>query len=148
MRAPMNNLVEDKEILASYGAVTEEPESVPWEEVYPDFNGSVALRGARKREGLTQKELAALVGISQTHISEMEHGKRPIARRWPKGLPRFSGPTTGFFCNQDNTAAGHSCTSWYFPQKFPDHRPRLFTESVILNRQPSQSLALLIPFSL
>ena len=44
-----------KQALASYGAIAEEPESVPWEEVYPDFNGSVALRGARKREALTQK---------------------------------------------------------------------------------------------
>ena len=48
-----------------------EPESVPWEEVYPDFNGSVALRGARKREALTQKDLARLVGVGQTHISQM-----------------------------------------------------------------------------
>jgi transcriptional regulator with XRE-family HTH domain len=71
-------------------SVTEGLESVPVQEVYPDFNGSVALRGARKRETLTQKELAHLVGISQTHISEMEHGKRPIgkdmARRLAKAL--------------------------------------------------------------
>jgi plasmid maintenance system antidote protein VapI len=57
-----------------------ESESVPWEEVYPDFNGSVALRGARKREALTQKDLAHLVGVSQTHISEMQHGKRAIGK--------------------------------------------------------------------
>jgi transcriptional regulator with XRE-family HTH domain len=65
-----------------------ESESVPWEEVYPDFHGSVALRGARKREGLTQKELSALVGISQTHISEMEHGKRPIGKDMARRLAR------------------------------------------------------------
>jgi plasmid maintenance system antidote protein VapI len=39
---------------------------------------------------LTQKELAHLVGVSQTHISEMEHGKRRIgkdmARRLAKGI--------------------------------------------------------------
>ena len=70
------------------GAVTEEPESVPWEEVYPDFNGSVALRGARKREALTQKELARLVGVSQTHISEMEHGKRPIGKDMARRLAK------------------------------------------------------------
>ena len=44
----------------------------------------------RKREALTQKDLAHLVGVSQTHISEMEHGKRPIgkdmARRLAKAL--------------------------------------------------------------
>ena len=58
---------------------------------YPDFNWRVWLSGgARKRETLTQKELAHLVGVSQTHISEMEHGKRPIgkdmARRLAKAL--------------------------------------------------------------
>ena len=74
--------------MASYGAMASEPESVPWEEVYPDFNGSVALRGARKREGLTQKELAALLGVSQTHISEMEHGKRPIGKEMAKRLAK------------------------------------------------------------
>ena len=76
--------------MGSKRAIAEEPKSIPWEEVYPDFNGRVALRGARKREALTQKELARLVGVSQTHISEMEHGKRPIgkdmARRLAKAL--------------------------------------------------------------
>ncbi len=62
-------------------------ESVPWEEVYPNFNPSVALRGARKKEGLTQEELAKLIGISQTHISEMENGKRTIGKEMAK---RFS----------------------------------------------------------
>ena len=65
-----------------------EPESVPWEEVYPDFNGSVALRGARKREALTQKDLAHLVGVGQTHISEMEHGKRPIGKDMARRLAK------------------------------------------------------------
>jgi len=78
-RIPVTKVVEAKQALASYGAIAE-PESVPWEEVYPDFNGSVALRGARKREALTQKDLAHLVGVGQTHISEMEHGKRPIGK--------------------------------------------------------------------
>jgi DNA-binding XRE family transcriptional regulator len=87
-RIPVTKVVEVKEVLASYGVIAEEPESLPWEEVYPDFNGSVALRGARKREGLTQKELAALVGISQTHISEMEHGKRPIGKEMARRLAK------------------------------------------------------------
>jgi DNA-binding XRE family transcriptional regulator len=87
-RIPATKVLEVKEVLASYGAITEEADSVPWEEVYPDFNGSVALRGARKREVLTQKELASLVGVSQTHISEMEHGKRPIGKDMAKRLAK------------------------------------------------------------
>jgi len=88
VRIPVSRVAEAKAVLASYGAMAQEPESVPWEEVYPDFNGSVALRGARKREALTQKELAHLVGISQTHISEMEHGKRPIGKDMARRLAR------------------------------------------------------------
>ncbi len=74
--------------MGSKRAIAEEPESVPWEEVYPDFNGIVALRGARKRETLTQKELARLVGVSQSHISEMEHGKRPIGKDMARRLAK------------------------------------------------------------
>lgn len=88
LRLPATKVVEVKKVLASLGVIAEEPESVPWEEVYPDFNGSVALRGARKREGLTQKELAALAGVSQTHISEMEHGKRPIGKEMARRLAK------------------------------------------------------------
>ena len=87
-RIPVSRLVEAQQAMASYGAVAEEPKSVPWEEVYPDFNGSVALRGARKREALTQKELACLVRVSQTHISEMEHGKRPIGKDMARRLAK------------------------------------------------------------
>ena len=89
VRIPGSQLAEVKAALAAYGAMAEEPDSVPWEEVYPDFNGSVALRGARKREALTQKALAHLVGISQTHISEMEHGKRPIGKDMAKRLAKI-----------------------------------------------------------
>jgi DNA-binding XRE family transcriptional regulator len=85
---PASKLAEAQAALASYGAITPEPKSVPWEEVYPDFNGSVALRGARKREALTQKELARLAGVSQTHISEMEHGKRPIGKDMARRLAK------------------------------------------------------------
>jgi len=63
-------------------------DSVPWEEVYPDFNASVALRGARKREGLSQEQLAQLVGASQVHISEMENGKRAIGKTMAKRLAK------------------------------------------------------------
>ena len=74
--------------MSSKRAIAEEPESIPWEEVYPDFNGSVALRGARKREAQTQKALACPVRVSQTHISEMEHGKRPIGKDMARRLAK------------------------------------------------------------
>jgi hypothetical protein len=42
------------------------------------------LVGARSKEGLTQRQLAALTGLPQRHISEMESGKRPIGKATAK----------------------------------------------------------------
>ena len=56
-------------------------ESVPWERIYPESSPKTALRGARYREGLTQRQLAEMTGIPQRHISEMENNKRSIGRK-------------------------------------------------------------------
>jgi len=59
--------------------------SIPWREAFPDNDRTrepgECLAGARHREGITQKELARVTGISQRHISEMETGKRVISRK-------------------------------------------------------------------
>jgi DNA-binding XRE family transcriptional regulator len=59
-------------------------DSMPWRKAFPEFAEeaapSIALRGARKKEGLTQKELAHLTGIPQSNLSEMENGKRGIGK--------------------------------------------------------------------
>ncbi len=47
---------------------------------------AVLLRGLRYREGLTQTELGNLLGIAQTNISLMEHGKRSIGKKIAKRL--------------------------------------------------------------
>ncbi len=86
-RIPLEHLEEAKKNMASYGA-EEIAESIPWEKVFPDYNSTVALRGSRHKESLTQKELAELLGISQMHISEMEHGKRPIGKEMAKRLAK------------------------------------------------------------
>lgn len=59
-------------------------EAKPWREVLPYSDGelpSVFLAGARYREGMTQAQLAEATGIPRRHISEMEHGKRPIGKQ-------------------------------------------------------------------
>ena len=60
-------------------------DSIPWREAFPDLVDpdvpGVCLRGARKKEGLTQEELAERTGIPQRHISEMENAKRPIGKK-------------------------------------------------------------------
>jgi len=58
-------------------------------EVFPEYIGKeheLALRAYRIREGLTQKQLAALTGIPQHHISEMENGKRAIGKERARKL--------------------------------------------------------------
>ncbi|MFZ0614098.1 MAG: helix-turn-helix transcriptional regulator [Desulfobacterales bacterium] len=65
-------------------------DTMPWRELFPEFVGDspqhIALRGARKKEGLTQAELSRLTGIPQGHISAMENGKRAIGREIAKKL--------------------------------------------------------------
>ena len=63
--------------------ITEDQESIPWREAFPEFKGKEAgtlLSGYRHRENLTQAELAELTGIPQRHISEMENSKRGIGK--------------------------------------------------------------------
>jgi ribosome-binding protein aMBF1 (putative translation factor) len=57
-------------------------DSIPWREAFPEYSTeetpAVCLRAARRREGLTQKELAARSCIPQAHISQMERGLMAI----------------------------------------------------------------------
>ena len=87
-RIPAKNLQKAKKVLSILGA-EETASSVPWREIFPGFDSGLALKGARKRETLTQKQLAELLGISQTHISEMEHGKRPIGKEMARRLAKI-----------------------------------------------------------
>ena len=75
--------------LDKYGA----SESVSWEELAKDQiakykKSGIALRGARYREGLSQKELAKRTGVSQENISKMENGQRAIGERVAKKLAK------------------------------------------------------------
>jgi ribosome-binding protein aMBF1 (putative translation factor) len=69
----------------------EEKELYDLEEVSPELawnSGGISIRGGRGKEGLTQKQLSALTGIAQHHISEMENGKRPIGKETAKKLAK------------------------------------------------------------
>ncbi len=68
---------------------SEEERTYTVAEVFPEYIGKelqVALRAYRTREALTQKQLSALTGIPQHHISEMENGKRSIGKERAKKL--------------------------------------------------------------
>lgn len=58
-------------------------------EVFPEgIAPDSVLRGARYREGLTQAQLAARMGVKVSHISEMERGKRSIGKEMAKRLAK------------------------------------------------------------
>jgi len=68
--------------------------SISWREVFKDeidkyTEAGLMLRSCRITEELTQKDLAEIIGVSQHHISEMEHGKRPIGKTMAKKLGEF-----------------------------------------------------------
>jgi len=68
----------------------ETPTPVPWREAFPPLSETERpgrmLRAARTKEDLTQRQLSALTGIPQHHLSEMEHGKRTIGKERAKKL--------------------------------------------------------------
>lgn len=68
--------------------VADEARLITVEEVFPDMQPGDILRGARHREGLTQAQLAAMIGVKPSHISEMEKGKRPMGKDMAKRLAK------------------------------------------------------------
>lgn len=59
---------------------------IPWreaakEEIEKYTEIGLMVRGGRYKACLTQKALAEMIGIRPHHISEMEHGKRPIGKK-------------------------------------------------------------------
>jgi len=86
---PIVNMAKAIDALKPLGFV-DTSDSIPWREAYPEYKDEdlpgVCLRGSRYKEGMTQKQLANMIGIPQRHISEMENGKRPIGREMAKRL--------------------------------------------------------------
>ena len=71
------------------GQETVDPFSTEW---YRDITGKTTpgdrLNTERFKASMTQIKLAELTGIPQHHISEMEHGKRPIGRETARKLAK------------------------------------------------------------
>lgn len=75
-------------------------ECISWEEIAANriakyTKVGLALRGARYRENLSQKQLAMLCGISQNNLSKMENGKRPIGPKVAEKLSKVLGIDVG-----------------------------------------------------
>lgn len=48
----------------------------------------VTIQGLRFRDGLTQKNLAQKLGIHQTHVSQIENGKRVVGKNLAQKLAK------------------------------------------------------------
>ena len=86
---PAKHLQKLEEFLEKYG----ESESIAWEELAQDRiakykKSGLVLRGARYREGLSQKDLAKRTGITQENISRMENGQRAVGEKVAKKLAK------------------------------------------------------------
>jgi DNA-binding XRE family transcriptional regulator len=69
-------------------------ELIPADEVFKNLYqkyGKVgsAIRGYRARDGMTQVELAKKLNIRQSHVSQMEHGKRVIGKKIAQKLAKL-----------------------------------------------------------
>ena len=68
-------------------------ESIPADLLFRDLDekytrpGAV-LQGTRNKEGLTQVELAKMLGVTQADLSNMEHGRRSIGKEMAKRLAK------------------------------------------------------------
>ena len=86
---PAKHLQKLEDFLEKYG----ESDSISWEELAKDRiakykKSGLALRGARYREGLSQKELSKRTGVSQENISKMENGQRVVGEKVAKKLAK------------------------------------------------------------
>ncbi len=62
-------------------------------EVFPDLNNpeklpAITFRGIRAKTGLTQKEVAERLAITQAEVSKIENGKRSIGKALAKRIEK------------------------------------------------------------
>jgi len=90
LRVHRSNAERVKRFVASV-ETEKQGEARPWREVLNELRPDDAipaaiLRGSRVKEGLTQAQLSGMTGIPRRHLSEMEHGKRPIGKETARKL--------------------------------------------------------------
>lgn len=76
--------------------------NVPTEHVFANVEkqytkAGVLLRGTRHREGLTQIDIAKKLQITQSDLSKMESGKRPIGKVIAKRIEKVFGVNYRYF---------------------------------------------------
>ncbi|MEA3487486.1 MAG: helix-turn-helix transcriptional regulator [Thermodesulfobacteriota bacterium] len=93
LMGPEENVEEAIKVLTALG-FEDVSDSIPWREAFPEYSNEqlpgVCLAGARRKKELTQKELAGMIGVPQSNISEMETGKRTIGKKMAKRLAKIT----------------------------------------------------------
>ena len=88
-RGPADKREEAVRLLEKIGYI-DLAETIPWRDAFPEISEedspAACLRALRRREGLTQKELAERADIPQSHLSMMERGKMQIGVQRAKKL--------------------------------------------------------------
>lgn len=99
IRVPIQDVDMIRELLKSAGHSVDiaERELFSADEVFPGSHPGNILKGLRVREGLTQAQLSEKTGLNARHISEMEHGKRPIGKAMAKRLAAALGASYKMF---------------------------------------------------
>lgn len=82
-------IIENALSLLNNAASEDESRMYTVEEIFPEgVRPMDVLKGSRFREGLTQAQLSARIGVKAANISEMERGKRPIGKEMAKRLAK------------------------------------------------------------
>ncbi|SRR5258708_6511036 len=82
---------------------------------------SFDLRAARKQQGMTQKQAAAYLGVSQAYLSMVENGRRPVPGHQLNqvvevyGLPPSALPMRGHWNHLDNSKVAHELAALGYP---------------------------------
>lgn len=86
-------------------------EAVSADEVFPDVNPAMMLRGLRGKEDITQAELAERLGSSQNMVSDMKAESATFRSIWPSASEKSSISRTRFSCRKEQTASRYAA-SW------------------------------------
>jgi len=91
---PRKALQELMSFLKPFKTTHDDDQFVRANEVFKDLHdkhGKVGttIRGFRSRDGMTQVELAEKLAIRQSHVSQMENGKRVIGKKLAQKLAKI-----------------------------------------------------------
>ena len=91
---PKNVIPKFFEFIEPFQVNDDDDELIPADEFFKDLDEKysrvgVIIRGCRARDGITQVELAKKLNIRQSHLSQMENGKRTVGKAMARKFAAF-----------------------------------------------------------